>query len=263
MENTMRSMLALALLLWLPTLQAGTLLNSEVTDHRDNSVTHTELKADAGQLRMDSLNRKGKTNTIIFKAHSLYLVNNENKTYSVMDEASMKRMGDRMASMKAKMDAQMANIPPAQRAMIEKMMGGKNAAPAAPEFKHTSRTETVVGIRCDIWEGTTEGKKSEEVCVAPTNAVAGMADAFASLRSFGESMLKMTGSLGFLKKSAAQNPWANISKLNGIPLAQRHFEGDKIVEDMKVTKLTTASVPTSAFEMPAGYQRKDMIPPGA
>lgn len=253
----MRSILAaltalLSALLWLPALQAGTLLSSEITDHRDNSVVHTDLKADAGRLRMDSLNRKGKTNTVIFKDHSLYLVNNEQKTYSVVDQAAMQSMADTVAS-----------IPPAQRAMLEKLMGSKHTPVARPQFKHTSRKEVVVGIRCDIWEGVTEGKKTDEVCVAPTNAIAGMADAFASLRAFGESMLKMTQGLGFLKKSVTQNPWANVDKLNGIPLAQRRFDGDTIVEDMKVTKVTTAAVPASTFEMPAGYERKEMMMPGA
>ena len=44
----------------------------------------------------------------------------------------MKRMGDRMAQAREQMQAQMANLPPEQRAMMEKMMG-RAAAPTPPQ----------------------------------------------------------------------------------------------------------------------------------
>ena len=63
----------------------------------------------------------------------------------------------------------MKNMPPEQRAMMEKMMKGKmpQAAAAAPKTVYTAKgSGSVNGFSCTKYEGDQSGVKEAEVCAA-------------------------------------------------------------------------------------------------
>ena len=247
----------------MPMAHAGTVMTTQVTDHSDNSVTTQELKVDNGHLRMDVTGRRGKENSIVYKNNALYVIDYGEKSYLVMDEATMAKLGDRMADARKQMAAQMADLPPEQRAMMARMMGrmGNGAAaapPALPNFLRTNRTQTVAGIHCQVWEATENGVKTAEVCVAAKGAVPGAADALAGMKSFGNAMAKMTSHMGLGAQKGLQNAWSGLDRLDGMPIAHRDYEGGKLKTEMLMTDVHAASVPAAAFEMPAGYKLKAM-----
>ena len=260
------ALLACAVLLpatLLPAAHAGTIVTTEVTDHSDNSVNTQELKVDHNRLRVDVSGRDGRANTIVYKDETLYVIDHGAQSYHVMDEATMTRLGDTIATVRQQMDEQMAGLPPEQRAMVARMMGKMGgAAPAAaaaplPHFTRTSRTQTIVGIPCQIWEASDGGAKSDEVCVAAKNAVPGAGQVFAALQKFGNAMTKMTSSLGFGGgKHGLQDAWRSLEQMDGIPLAHRGYEAGRVTTEMQVTSVRAVSLPPATFDVPAGYKLK-------
>ena len=267
----MRSIAILVSLLLLPALTHGGVIMTTQVKHfpanaagsaaQGDDVSTQTMQADNNQLRMDMTRKGGIESTMVFKNNAMYIVDNKTKTYHVMDEATMNQMGDKMAAMRKQMEARMASMPPAQRAMMEKMMGKSGMrAPMQPEhavYARTSRSETVAGIKCQVWEGKTKGEKSDEVCIAPKGSVAGINELFVAMKGFAKSMQKMTERMG-VTQNAMESGWRDLEKFDGFPIEHRDFEGGKLREESQLTSIRSASVPASTFEMPAGYKLKTM-----
>ena len=62
---------------------------------------------------------------MIFRDDLFLMINHDDKTYTVIDEATLEQIGSRMSAAMTKMEAQLAQMPPEQRAMMEKMMQGR------------------------------------------------------------------------------------------------------------------------------------------
>ena len=83
---------------------------------------------------------------------------------------TMKQMAQQMSGMMAQMQAAMKNMPPEQRAMMEKMMKGKmpQAAAPAPKTVYTAKGGgSVKGFSCTKYEGDlSAGEGVDRMCRA-------------------------------------------------------------------------------------------------
>jgi GLPGLI family protein len=182
----------------------------------------------------------------------LFTVDNQKKTYREMSlaelESAAKAAGGQMEAARAQMQQRMKDLPPEQRAMMEKMMPnlpGANAAPVA--VKNTGETKSISSYTCTKYVAT-EGDKT--VLVAwTTKDVPG----FAGLRDDWVKLQKRMASMDRLSGSATADAYAQIE---GFPMETE-------VGQMKtvVTKVEARAAPASEFEVPAGYkQEKTELP---
>jgi hypothetical protein len=244
---------------------AGTTMES--VDHRldskqaDSVIT---VSAQDGNLRVDSPDRNGAT---IFKDDTLYVLNTKDKTYNAMDRASMQKMAEQINPALKQMQEQLAKLPPEQRAQVEKMMG--KSAPGAgkettQEFRKTSRSDKVAGYSCSYVEMLEDGVLQSEFCVVPTGTLKGSADLMAAAQ-------KMQAMLQDLLK-ALDSPWmkqmiarqqTNYAQLGGIPVLTRRYENGKAAAETTLRSVRSESLPASAFDVPAGYTKQDMMQGGS
>src|SRR5262245_45963489 len=79
----------------------------------------------------------GEEQAVIFDGGKqvMWMINDAKKSYYEMTKADVDRLGAQMNDAMAQMQAQMANLPPAQRAQIEAMMRGRGMPAAAPPVK--------------------------------------------------------------------------------------------------------------------------------
>ena len=173
-------------------------------------------------------------------AHSMIVVEPQKRTYMTVTQADMDQMGAMM------------------KAMSERMKGakGKGDDKDKDDFKvdvsKTGRTETVAGMRCEIWRGSSvdeDGKKREgEACVAQG---AGFAIYDIMLNN------PMTAHM----RNAAQAEMAKFKQImsggKGV-LKMTSIQDGKSVVELEATKIERKPVSDDAFKPPAGYTGTSM-----
>jgi Domain of unknown function (DUF4412) len=236
----------------------GVYLESTASGEGKSTATVSKLWFDGGRMRSEQGGDDGAV--AIFKNRTMYTVEPKTKSYRVIDQATVGQIGERMASARKEMASRLANMPPEQRAMVEKMMGkaGGGLIAQAPKrvLKNTGRAENVAGISCVIWEASVAGQKEEEICAAKSDALPGGDDVVKTLKEMGEMLKGFTESLGQIAHSAASSPWRDMETINGVPILQRDFENGKVTSETRLTAARKESVPGTQFEVPAGYTEK-------
>lgn len=222
---------------------------------------------DGGRMRAEN-GAEGTGSVAIFKDAAMYLLDPKSHSYRRIDKATVDQFAARLSEAKKHMEAAMANMPPERRAMMEKMMGQMGGAGAAAagkakrSLKSTSRTETVGGIRCTVWEATLAGQKEEELCVAPPGSVPGGDEMMKTMRDVGEMLKGFTE--GFAANTGTDAAWRDLETINGLPILTRDFEDGKVHSETRLTTSRKESVPAARFEVPAGYtEKKISLGPGA
>ncbi len=169
-------------------------------------------------------------------AHSIVVVEPDKKTYMTVTQADM----DQMAAM--------------MKPMADRMKDKKGDSDKDKDFdidvKNTGRTETVAGVRCEVWHGTTteDGKKKEgEACVAPGVGLA-LYDVMVN-----NPMTKSSGRFETMMAKYKQV----LSGGKGL-LKMTSIEDGKTTVDIEATKIDKRSVSDDAFKPPAGYTGTSM-----
>src|SRR6185436_18576853 len=110
-------------------------------------------------------------------AQVLRMINPSRKSYSEMTQSEAQQLGQQLNGMMAAMQAQLANLPPEQRKMMEDMLKGRGgrglpgipgagvAALERPAYKRTG-TAKVGQWTCTTYEGFRGADKVSEVCAA-------------------------------------------------------------------------------------------------
>ncbi|MEO8016854.1 MAG: DUF4412 domain-containing protein [Pseudomonadota bacterium] len=201
-----------------------------------------------------------KTGAMILKNATLYLIDDQRKTYSQVDKAAMQRTMNQAGAQMAEMQEQLKSMPPEQRAQMEKMMGPNmqglgNGRKDIYDSKDTGKTDTVEGRRCRLWSLLKNGKPSEELCVVPFTSLPGKEDLQKTFKELAEAFDGLAKSVpGAGDSSKARNA------INGYPVRTRHFDDagkPRTVEEV-LKSWSEESMPASTFDVPAGYRKEAM-----
>lgn len=250
------------LLLTVATAHAGTRLETVSRDLSGGKASTVNTWAQGGMMRVDA---QSSDTSMIFKDDTIFAINHRDKSYIVMDRASMKRMAEQLNPALQMLQERMKTMTPEQRAQMEKMLGtripGDEAQPA-PEIKRTSRNDKINGHSCTYVEVREGAVLTDELCVAPANALQGSAELMSSARKMSALLNDMMASMDapWLKQMAQQQA-QNFEALGGIPVISRHFVDGKPRNQTSLNRIDVETVAASLFEIPAGYTRKDMMAP--
>jgi hypothetical protein len=234
----------------------------------DAPVTETQQMSLSGDKLTATAEERGRPTQIIWRGdkQALYSLDPAAKTYYEIDKATMAAVNEQVNGAMKSMQEQMAKMTPEQRAQVEKMMGGmpnmggQAAAAPAVEVKATGDKQTVQGYPCTRYDVLLGGKKSSEMWVASWGAVKidkSDIQALTSMNSFFEEMLKGNPMLGKLSTSSS---FQGLDRVDGFPVLIRHFDGDKVIEEMTLKGVERRAVPAGSFDVPAGYTRKELGP---
>jgi len=174
----------------------------------------------------------------------LITVDTAKQAYHEMNIAGLEGAGrptqQQLDAAHAQMEERMKNLPPEQRAMMEKMMPNLGAGKAVPvTVSRTDETKTISGYACTKYVAK-QGDKT--VLVAwTTRDVKG----FEGLRDDWLKFQKRMSALSPVGRDAVE-AYANIE---GFPMAT---EMGSIKTE--VTKVEPRAIPASEFQVPAGYK---------
>lgn len=236
----------------------GTILETVSTNLTDHSTTAITTYAQAGRMRVES---KPGDSYMIFKDDTLYAIDTREKSYVALDRAAAKRMAEQINPALKQMQEQLARMPPEQRAQIEKMMGPQMAGMTRPkkrDIRRTARSQKVGGHSCSYVELLEDGAVSDELCVAAAGTVPGSQELLDAALEMSAVVKEMFSAIDapWLKDAIGQQIGV-YDQIGGVPLQSRHYNAGNPVSETTLKSIRGGSVPASAFEVPAGYTKKD------
>lgn len=238
---------------------AGTVIemvNRDLDGQQKETVMTTY--AQSGQLRIEAGDRDGFS---LFKEDSLYVVNNRDKNYVVMDRAALKRMADAISpAMKL-----LAQMPPEQRAQMEKMLGqnasGALGGGAKQEVRKTSRTGSAAGHTCSYVEILKAGVVEDELCIVAPGTLKGGDELMAAAQKMSAMLQDAFKDLDAPQlKQMMDEQTALYTKVGGIPVLSRHYSNGKPVSESTLRSSRSETLPATTFAVPAGYAQREFIP---
>lgn len=236
---------------------AGT--GKRVYPPRDRWKTIT-IYLDGNKMRID-MSGAG----VIFRADRkvMYMLSPQNKQYSEITEASMRRMRQQLNQAMERMRQQMAAIPPARRKMMEQMMKNQGGAPAKKPkvtYRAGQRGLRVGKWRCDLFTGFKQGKKVSENCIARLGQLGLKKRDLSVLDQFTKMMKSMAMGQEDDDDGMSLSPDAirAIAGFSGFPVQTLVFEKSGKTVKTVVQRIEQKSLPASVFEVPKGYAKTSM-----
>jgi hypothetical protein len=227
--------------------QGITLVQSET---RDGKVTTTLTQMDNSHIRTETGN-----GIFIFDgdAQVMRMVNMEKKSYTEITKADMQKMSKQMSDAME----QMKNMPPAQRAMMEKMMAGRGmpgAGPAAAPIAYKATGSDKAGQwACAKYDGMRAADKVVELCTVEPKALGltpGDFEVAKQLAEFMKSLMpQMANQIALYGTPAEQG-------FSGYPIRQSHFSNGKVTSVNELKEIKREAIPASAWQAPAGFKRE-------
>ena len=239
---------------------AGVVLTVTETNLGDNKTRPMTVYLDTDRMKV--VNDK---DIMIFRGDlkRMWAIEGDERKYTEMSPETVQQMSAQVSGAMAQMQAQLAQLPPEQRAQIEAMMAQRGGALAAPAQRQVTYTragggKTVGAWRCEQYAKMVNGQKEEELCMAPIGSVGINADDLKVLESISTMMGPIT------QQAPNRGDYLSLDAVNkaigfqGIPLETVYYSDGKPERRNTVSKIDRTSIPASTFEIPPGFTKKEM-----
>ena len=228
-----------------------------------------QIQIEHTRMRAESSEATGGQRVMIFDGTKqvLMMIDTDKKTYSEMTEADVEKIGAQMSAATAQLQQAMANMTPEQRAMMESARGRMGAAmagmagAAAPAKIHYRKTgtDTVGKWKCDKYEGFRGEEKTSEVCTVDPRVLGFAASDFEVTQQMAAFFKKMIPQMAEqMARQAFTVGSAEEQGFSGVPVRQTTtVAGRQTISE--ITEISRQSFPDSVFQVPAGYQKTDLM----
>jgi len=218
-----------------------------------------------GMMREDEMDERGHINSFsIVRDGAIWDVDTQARTYKKIDKASMQQAMAQVNAMMEGMKAQMANMPPARRAMMQQMIDrfqGNAATAATPPVTYVDggKDETSGSYTCHIWEMRVGDKVEMQYCVVPWSSVPGGDQAEAAWTQMSAMMKDMMSTVTFPGIAKMMNERAKaFSDPHGFPVLTREMENGQPLNEDAVTSIQKQSISADRFEIPKGFKEEPL-----
>lgn len=266
MENNMKNLAQLLLVLMVlasTTAYAGTQILMQ--EFRSGKATKNTIiiSVEGDWMRIDNGSKKKskQDSQMVFNVSKkeMLVINHKKKTYNRMDEVFFKEVTQKMMKAKKLMDEQLARMPPEQQKMMGKMMGGAMGTETKKQSKFikTSRRGKYAGFDCQVTEYLLDGKKHRELCLASIDDIKAAGNIFKALKGMSKMFKDLFQSISkALPVLSDSNPFHEIDKLDGFPIAITEFEKNKPGKSDELVSIKEKSFDKDFFAPPDGYKGK-------
>ena len=263
------------LVMWTGPLSAGVVFELQNSNSYggERSVENNRFSVDGKKLKMHvNDNRAGSNSTMIFRGdrREMVVVNHDDKSYMVIDQQALTAIGGQMSKAMQQMEEAMKNVPPEQRAMMEKLMKGRmpaamgNKTRAKTEVRNSGESGTENGYPVTRYQMFRDGVKTRELWVTDWKNVDGGNEAraaFDEMAAFFKQMMDAfsSGPMGGFGAQFDDNPFEYMNKIDGFPVVTKELTGNGSVEnETRLISSERRSLDAAEFEPPAGYKRQAM-----
>ncbi len=251
---------------------AGVVYEIDFTDHEQSPPKSESIEAavEGRNLKMGiASGGRGKQGEMIFRGdrREMVVVDHEDRTYQVLDEATMKQIAGQVGSAMSQMQEALKNVPEDQRAMVEQMMKQRmpQQAPQKPrsELKKTAERGDKNGYPCVKYEVLRNGHKIRELWVTDWSNVEGGSDVVGSFEEMAEFFKEMMDSIpDFGQGGSSGDPvFEHMKEMGGFPVVTSEFDDDGSLEgESSLRSARRRTLDPAEFEPPSGYKRRQMFP---
>lgn len=218
----------------------------------------SEYSVAGDRIRIEA--SEGKT-VFIFRDEATYVIDTATHSAQVMRHATLTESARQIDESVKRLELFAANAPPDRRATVDQAVAiNKDIAAryhrrVSRDYRKTDRIETSEARSCHVWEIWEQDAKWLELCVVPTAAVPGGAEALAAMRSLSSYLHGGMFAVGVEFGPVPQ--WSDVEALAGVPVIVREFEHGQVVHEIHLTGFRAQPVDTSMFEVPQGYPVQD------
>lgn len=237
---------------------AGGLLTLTLTS--DHASADTTLRYDGAGLSSfsisaDALRSEQGEHSMLYRndEDAMYVIDHKRRQYTRMGAAEIEQLGATVRDAMAQMEQALANVPPAQRQMVEQMMAKQRGGALMPKIEMVELGPAeAAGHSCMRFETRVNGRASQRSCaVEPAALDLGEAEA-ATLRRFQAHMSAMAQSMGDALGGGA----LNLPEGAWIPVELEDLDGK---QDATLVEVRRGQ---GDYALPAGYQEKKLELPG-
>jgi hypothetical protein len=248
-------------------LFAGVVLEMRTNDGSGNETGTSRISADSGMVRLDNIGGTSDADmSMIYQGDKFLMLNHGDKTYFVMDEVMLDEMNSQMSAAMKQMEEQLANVPAAQREMVEQMMKGKMKGMMSQqtptegprvESGGSSQWRSYPCVKYTVYQGT---EKTQEICAAAMDQIGGSGEVMTAFRKMAEFVKKMIASLPDMVASrVAGNPMEMMDQIDGFPVHTLQFENGKVSQEVSLESVSEQALAANLFTPPADYKKLDMF----
>ena len=256
-SSTLVSLPNLAILMGSALFCANTVQADVAIDYDSSDQGMRRLAIHDGKLRVDT----DDDSWLLFNSgeDAMYFIDDQEQSYTVFNQATIEKLGATMNRAKAELDAAMAELPPAQREQMRKMMGDAMSQMLGEKksieisVQETNRTDTVAGVQCRIVEAHRNGQRFHQVCLAAAKELgADRADSrvFGEWTEFTQTMMEAVAeqSQGLIPFEAP----SFHSVGSGLPILSIDEDGQR----QQMIKHSNQALDGSAFTIPSHYKEE-------
>lgn len=228
-----------------------TLVNETVAMGKTRTVT---LSAKGTKALFELKEADAPTRTMLRDGEQkkLFIVDHPKKTVLVITEQDSKQQEEKQAMLRAQLQAQLAKMPPEQRARMESgLLAQVDPKPIAFTYeKKKTPPRKVGGYSCQDYTIKREGQPSGEGCFASWKDLGIGADEFKNvmLKAIPSQMNAM-GASAFEAGDAAP----------GYPVWRTHVNAEgQVTSEVTLKSFSKSAVAATHFELPKDYAQKSM-----
>jgi hypothetical protein len=245
-------------------LAAGTVITIDRRDLPDGTPEPMTISVEGQLIAIKADPDDGR---FIFRGDrdQMLILNDETKTYMVLDASMMQGIASQMDNMKQQIEAAIAQLPEAQQEMARRAMQQQAPPPAQAaaaesedDVRRTTERETRQGYPSVKYEVFEDDVKVQELWVTDWSNVQGQGDLSAAMQSFGAFTENLMSSMGGLAGDSSSSFGSSVASwwhgIDGMPVVITELENGTPVEESVVRSIEAADLDAGElFEVPDDY----------
>jgi len=241
---------------------AGVVMELATKNATGQETSRTSIFAQGEKVRMDENDSQV---SMIFLGDEFLVLDHKKKNYVVMDDEMLEQVSTQISAAMQQMQAQLADLPPAQRAMVEEMMKGKMRGLMA-QGDDPSPAPRVEAIGSGEWKShpcdkyaVFEGmEKTQEICATDFQEIEGSEEMMQAFHNMAEFVTKLTESMP-MGNGGGLNPGELMDQINGFPVHTLEYENGVVTIEVLLESVAEQDIDENLFSVPTGYKKQDLL----
>jgi hypothetical protein len=189
------------------------------------------------------------------------MIDVDRKTYMVFDQAQIEELAGMQKRAMQQMEAQLANLPAAQREQMRKMMsnmmGGAEPgkAPEPHRYERSGKTDEVAGYTCEVLKIYIGERMAGEQCVVSQDELGIPAEDYRTMKAMQQFIVELVSQFPMVGEQVMEYGEPGRDEIPVRYSHQSKMTGTTVGE---LQSISFDDIDASRFEIPEGFKKQEM-----